>query len=80
MIRVAKPGTCILICDENEKGARAYERFLPSFKQAAGKLRPVVVPPVDLLPPEMHEVRLFEVWKGWMYCIEFRKPSGKEVV
>ncbi len=74
MIRVAKPGTRILICDENEKGAQAYERFLPSFKRAAGKLRPAVVPPVDLLPPEMQEVRLFEVWNGWMYCIEFKKP------
>ena len=74
MIRVAKPGTRILICDENEKGARAYERFIPSFKQMAGKARPAVVPPVDLLPPEMQEVRLFEVWNGWMYCIEFRKP------
>jgi ubiquinone/menaquinone biosynthesis C-methylase UbiE len=74
MIRVAKPGTRILICDENEKGARAYERFIPSFKQTAGKARPAVVPPVDLLPPEMQEVRLFEVWNGWMYCIEFRKP------
>jgi hypothetical protein len=29
---------------------------------------------VDLVPPEMQEVRLYEVWKGWMYCIEFRKP------
>lgn len=74
MIRVAKPGTRILICDENEKGAQAYERFLPSFKQMAGKLRPAVVPPMDLLPPGMQEVRLFEVWNGWMYCIEFRKP------
>jgi SAM-dependent methyltransferase len=74
MIRVAKPGRRILICDENEKGAQAYERFLPSFKRVAGKQRPAVVPPVDLLPPEMEEVRLFEVWKGWMYCIEFRKP------
>jgi len=79
MIRVAKPGTRILICDENEKGAQAYERFLPSFKRVAGKQRPAVVPPVDLLPPEMQEVRLFEVWNGWMYCIEFRKPGGKEV-
>jgi ubiquinone/menaquinone biosynthesis C-methylase UbiE len=79
MIRVAKPGTRILICDENEKGAQAYERFLPSFKRVAGKQRPAVIPPVDLLPPEMQEVRIFEVWKGWMYCIEFRKPGGKEV-
>ena len=78
MIRVAKPGTRILICDENEKGAQAYERFLPSFRQTAGKQRPTIVPPMELLPPEMQEVRLFEVWKGWMYCIVFRKPGGKE--
>jgi ubiquinone/menaquinone biosynthesis C-methylase UbiE/uncharacterized protein YbaR (Trm112 family) len=74
MIRVAKPGTRILICDENEKGAQAYERFLPSFKKNAGKQRFAVVPPVDLLPPDMQEVRLFEVWNGWLYSIEFRKP------
>jgi ubiquinone/menaquinone biosynthesis C-methylase UbiE len=75
MIRVAKPGTRILICDENEKGARAYERFLPGFKRMAGESRETIVPPMDLVPPEMLEVRLFEVWNGWMYCIEFRKPA-----
>jgi ubiquinone/menaquinone biosynthesis C-methylase UbiE/uncharacterized protein YbaR (Trm112 family) len=80
LIRVAKPGTRLLICDENEKGAQAYERFLPGFKQMAGKQRPAVLPPVDLLPPRMQEVRLFEVWNGWMYCIEFRKPSSAEAV
>jgi len=74
MIRVAKPGTRILICDENEKGARAYERFLPGFKRMAGESRQVIVPPMELVPPEMQEVRLFDVWNGWMYCIEFRKP------
>jgi ubiquinone/menaquinone biosynthesis C-methylase UbiE/uncharacterized protein YbaR (Trm112 family) len=74
MIRVTKPGRRILICDENEKGVQAYERFLPSFKRMAEESRQAVVPPVDLLPPEMQELRLFEVWKGWMYCIEFRKP------
>jgi len=74
MIRVARSGTRILICDENEKGARAYERFLPSFKRTAGESREVIVPPVDLVPPEMQEVRIFDVWKGWMYCLEFRKP------
>ncbi len=37
MIRVAKPGTRILICDENEKGAQAYERFLPGFKRHVGE-------------------------------------------
>jgi len=79
MVRVAKPGTRILICDENEKGAQAYERFLPSFKRNLGPRRPPVVAPVDLVPPEMQELRLFEVWNGWMYCIEFRKPPAQEV-
>ncbi len=74
MIRVARPGARILICDENEKGAQAYERFVPSFKQTAGMHRETVVAPVDLVPPEMQEVRVFDVWNGWMYCIEFRKP------
>jgi ubiquinone/menaquinone biosynthesis C-methylase UbiE len=74
MGRVAQPGARILICDENEKGARAYERFLPSFKRLAGESRGTIVPPMDLVPPEMHEMRLFDVWKGWAYCIEFRKP------
>ena len=74
MIRVAKPGSRILICDENEKGAQAYERFIPGFLKNVGKDREVVVPPVALIPPEMENVNLFEVWNGWMYCIEFTKP------
>ena len=73
MIRVAKPGARILICDENEKGAQAYERLLPGFKRMAGKARQVVAAPIDLVPPEMQDVCLFDVWKGWMYCIEFVK-------
>lgn len=74
MIRVAKPGTRILICDEKEKGAQAYERFLPRFKRMFEGQRKAVIAPVGLIPPEMQDVRLFDVWKGWFYCIEFRKP------
>jgi ubiquinone/menaquinone biosynthesis C-methylase UbiE len=78
MIRVAKPGTRILICDENEKGAQAYERFLPRFKHTFEGQRETVVAPLDLVPAEMRDLRLFDVWKGWMYCIEFSKPQSKE--
>ena len=74
MIRVAMPGARILICDETERGARAYERFLPSFKRTVGKQRASVTAPVELVPPEMQEKRLNEVWNGWFYCLEFRKP------
>ena len=76
MVRVAQPGTRILICDETEKGARAYERFIPGFSRSVGKDRTQVTAPVDLLPPGMQEVRVDEVWNGWMYCIEFRKPQA----
>jgi len=74
MVRVAKPGARILIADETEKGAQAYERALPGFKRHFDKPREKIIPPAELVPPEMQEVRLFDIWKGWMYCIEFKKP------
>ena len=74
MIRVSKPGSRILICDETEKGARGYELTIPGFKRNFDGARQVVTAPLDLLPAGMQEVCLFEVWKGWMYCLEFRKP------
>jgi ubiquinone/menaquinone biosynthesis C-methylase UbiE/uncharacterized protein YbaR (Trm112 family) len=76
MIRVAKPGARIVICDENEKGAQAYERFLPGFKRAMGSNREAIVAPVALIPREMQEAQVVEGWNGWLYCIEFRKPHG----
>jgi ubiquinone/menaquinone biosynthesis C-methylase UbiE len=76
MIRVARPGARILIADETERGARAYERTLPGFTRSFKDKRPPVTPPIGLVPQAMQEVRLFDIWKGWMYCIEFRKPCG----
>jgi ubiquinone/menaquinone biosynthesis C-methylase UbiE/uncharacterized protein YbaR (Trm112 family) len=74
MIRVAKPGARILIADETEKGAQGYEKFIPGFKKSFGGKRKEILPPVDLVPATMLETRVFDVWKGWLYCIEFRKP------
>ncbi len=75
MIRVARPGARILIADESEKGAQGYERFVPGFKSSFGAKRDVIRPPIDLVPAEMLEARVFDIWKGWLYCIEFRKPG-----
>jgi hypothetical protein len=74
MIRIAKPGARILIADETEKGAQGYEKFIPGFKKFVGGKRETITPPLDLVPEEMLETRVFEVWKGWMYCLEFRRP------
>ncbi len=80
MIRVARPGARILIADETAKGAQGYEKFIPGFKSSFGNQRPKILPPVDLVPPEMLETRVFDIWKGWLYCIEFRKPKGEEAL
>ncbi len=72
MIRVAKPGARILIADETEKGARGYEKIIPGFTQSFDGKREPIRPPLDLAPPEMLETRIFDAWKGWFYCIEFR--------
>lgn len=74
MIRVARPGARILIADETEKGAQGYERFIPGFKNSFGGKRNPIIPPFDLVPTGMLERRLLDVWKGWFYCLEFRKP------
>jgi ubiquinone/menaquinone biosynthesis C-methylase UbiE/uncharacterized protein YbaR (Trm112 family) len=78
MIRVARPGARILIADETEKGAQGYEKFIPGFKKSFGGKRQEIVAPFDLVPEAMHERKLFDVWKGWLYCIEFVKPGGRE--
>jgi ubiquinone/menaquinone biosynthesis C-methylase UbiE len=74
MIRVAKPGARILIADEHEKGAQGYEKLFPGFGRHFEGKREIIVPPLDLVPEAMLEKRLFDIWKGWFYCIEFRKP------
>jgi len=80
MIRVARPGAKIVVADETEKGARGYERLLPGFSRAFDGRREAVEAPVDLVPPAMAEIRLDLAWRGWFYCLEFRKPKEKAVV
>jgi len=74
MIRVARPGTHIVVVDETEKGAHSYEVTLPGFRRSFHSGREPVRPPVDLVPGEMEDVRLTDIWRGWFYCLEFRKP------
>ena len=66
MIRVAKPATKIVIADETQKAVNLFKIFIGD--------QPKVVPPVDLVPGEMQEIKLSTIWKGYGYRIEFRKP------
>jgi len=78
MIRVARPGTKIIICDENETGAQWYEKYLPGFKRSFHGQREAVAAPIDLVPDSMLDIKLGNIWNGFMYCLEFRKPLAME--
>ncbi|MGH8071387.1 MAG: class I SAM-dependent methyltransferase [Candidatus Entotheonellia bacterium] len=74
MVRVAKSGTRIVIVDEwltdenvaQPMGQRMVET-LPSLPRS-------VVPPLDCVPTDMLESRVNPIWRGYGYCLQFRKP------
>jgi SAM-dependent methyltransferase len=74
MIRVAKPAAKIVVVDERERGARLYTATIPGFRRIFKGERETVSAPVEFVPPEMAEVRVRDIWRGWGYCLEFRKP------
>lgn len=74
MIRVAKPGTKLVIVDETEKLAKGtYERIPLVGKQY--KHRSAIQAPVDLIPPGMQDLHVKEICTGLMYCLSFRVPG-----
>jgi ubiquinone/menaquinone biosynthesis C-methylase UbiE/uncharacterized protein YbaR (Trm112 family) len=74
MIRVARPGTKIVIADENEKAAKGYD-WLPVFRRLFEEKREAVTTPVDLVPVAMQEIKANSIWKGTGWVVEFRKPA-----
>lgn len=82
MIRVAKPGSRILIADETEEHVKAvYERGPITNLFYKNREEPVT-PPIDLVPPEMLETRLEilnVVGKNRFYVLTFRKPPEQRV-
>ncbi len=73
MIRVAKPGTRIVIGDENKVLSHKYER-LPVMGGSYRNHKQAVSVLVDWLPPEMQEVQVKDMAGGDLYCLSFRKP------
>ena len=77
MIRVAKPGSRILIADETEEHVKvAFERAPITGGLYKNRKEPVT-PPIDLVPPQMLETRLEilnVIGKNRFYVLTFRKP------
>ncbi len=75
MIRVAKPGTKIVIADETEKVVKhGYERTPGVRKYYKGR-KEAVVTPTAFIPPEMQELKTKEIFGGRLYCLTFRTPQ-----
>lgn len=68
MIRVARPGTRIVIADETDKAARLFNVFTGANDK--------VTPPIDLVPANMVNKTLEIIWRGYGYLITFTKPAN----
>jgi len=74
MIRVAKPGTKIVIIDETEKVVREMYRKNPLTKSYFQGQDNEAYCPIDLVPAEMREKQARLCAEGKLYCLTFRKP------
>ena len=78
MIRVARPGSRILIADETEEHVKAaYERG-PITSSFYRNRKEAVTAPIDLVPADMLETHLEiinVVGKNRFYALTFRKPG-----
>ena len=75
MIRVAKPGSKILVADETESVvANTYQKnpFTRNLYQLADRDLSV---PVHLLPPGMKSTEVRYFFDQRIYCLTFRKPN-----
>jgi ubiquinone/menaquinone biosynthesis C-methylase UbiE len=84
MIRVAKPGSRILIADETEEHVKDMYEHGPITSGFYRNRKEPVTAPVDLVPPEMLETHLEllkPMGKNRFYALTFRKPgvSGERV-
>jgi ubiquinone/menaquinone biosynthesis C-methylase UbiE/uncharacterized protein YbaR (Trm112 family) len=78
MVRVARPGSKIVIADESEHVARQVARFLRLSRSPQDNKVDTSVP-VHLVPETMKEICVDGIWKMHGryhgYCLEFRKPG-----
>ncbi|MDR3738492.1 MAG: methyltransferase domain-containing protein [Terracidiphilus sp.] len=79
MIRVAKPGSLLMITDETEEYAKKVYEKMPIASGYYSNRKEAVTTPVDLVPPEMQEIHLEMIKGGLFYAITFRKPIAMPV-
>jgi ubiquinone/menaquinone biosynthesis C-methylase UbiE/uncharacterized protein YbaR (Trm112 family) len=74
MIWVARSGAKIVIVDETEKAVKEVCERTPVVRRYFEPGSENVRCPIDLVPDEMKEMKVREIFDGKMYCLTFRKP------
>ncbi|MNJ64754.1 ubiquinone/menaquinone biosynthesis methyltransferase [compost metagenome] len=69
MIRVAKPGTKLIIVDETEKLAKGTYEKIPLVRSQYKNRSNMIQAPIDLIPLKMQDVQAKEICNGLMYCL-----------
>jgi ubiquinone/menaquinone biosynthesis C-methylase UbiE len=75
MIRVARPGTKIVIVDETEKIVEGSYRKNPFIRGEFKTEKGVVTAPLEQVPAAMTEMACKLIFEQRLYCITFRKPA-----
>ena len=75
MIRVAKPGSHLMIEDETEEYVKSTYQKIPYTSSFYGDRKQPVTVPIDLVPPEMEDIQVHMLKEGKFYAITFRKPA-----
>jgi ubiquinone/menaquinone biosynthesis C-methylase UbiE len=75
MVRVARPGTRIVIADETERAVRTIYERMPFVRRFFKSRETEVRIPTELIPTEMREVRAETVFDGLVYVLSFRTPA-----
>jgi ubiquinone/menaquinone biosynthesis C-methylase UbiE/uncharacterized protein YbaR (Trm112 family) len=73
MIRVARPGTRIVIVDETAKMMKSLS-WIPSARKMVAEWGDRFEPPVNLVPATMREIQVETIVKDYFYILSFRKP------
>jgi ubiquinone/menaquinone biosynthesis C-methylase UbiE len=78
MIRVAKPGSLLLIEDETEEYAKSTYERMPIASAYYKNREQAITVPIDLVPAEMEDIHLEMLKDGKFFAITFRKPKLAE--
>ena len=76
MIRVVKPGGHLMIEDETEEYVKSTYEKSPITRSFYSNREQAVTVPIDLVPPEMEDIRVEMLKDGKFYAITFRKPAA----